>query len=535
MTFYSILFRDPTDDKVVADEHWNDYARDLNLDQVVTKITISREEYQISALFERPLRAREAVQYRHQVMRDLEIQPLRACIDRFAEKMRRMRAQLERKNKLHYPLQKQRWFAHAVATYCDAVKELTASLGSANPSSAGLRTLSDYLKRYVCSARFDLLDAELTGLLAELEHIQYSILITGDTFKVQRYEAESDYSTEVADVFAKFRQGDVKDYRVEFHESPDMNHIEAKVLEFVALLYPDVFARLARYCSVYEDYLDPTLLRFDQEVQFCLGYLDFIALLKRVGLPFCYPDVGGDSKQVNSVDGFDLPLAAKLVLAQAPVVCNSFSLDGRERIIVVSGPNQGGKTTFARTFGQLHHLARLGLPVPGREARLFLPDAVFTHFEREEDIATLHGKLEDDLLRIHAILERVTPDSIVIVNEIFNSTTLQDAVFLASKMMERIIASDCLCVCVTFLDELASLSDTVVSMMSTVDPADPTVRTYKVVRKVADGKAYAISLANKYRLTFEQLRARIPASLSMRRQQRHDSYASPVVQKVSAQ
>ena len=512
MTFYSILFREVADQSATIGTHWPAYALDLSLNQLVEKLAAARAEYDLAALFEQPLQNVDAIVYRHQVMRDLENPAAFRCIASFAEQMQRMRQQLAQMRKLYYEQQKQRWFVHSAETYRAAVVRLRNDLDCVDLQSDGLRRFRSYLRDYTASRTFNAMTAELDRTLSALQGVRYSILIKSNGFKVQKYANESDYSSQVAAVFARFQQGDVKDYRVEFREATDMNHIEAKVLEFVAMLYPQVFASLVAFCKDFGEYLDPTLARFDREIQFYAAYLDFIRPLKRAGLSFCYPEVSSDTKQVHATDAFDLVLAAKLVPAQAPVVCNSFYLRDPERIFVVSGPNQGGKTTFARMFGQLHHLASLGLPVPGGDARLYLCDALYTHFEREEKITNLRGKLEDDLVRVHAVLQQATTDSIIIMNEIFTSTTLNDAVFLAGKVMERITEMDCLCVCVTFLDELASLSEKIVSMTSTVDPDDPTVRTYKVVRRTADGRAYAISLAEKYRLTYDPLKARIPSS-----------------------
>jgi DNA mismatch repair protein MutS len=502
---YSILF----DNEAETHANQPDFFTDLNLDQIVESITAGRDEYNLKPFFYTPLRGVESINYRYEILRDLEHQPVFGCIQSFAQEMRTMRSHLAQAAKLYYERQKQSWFLDAVEIYCEALRSLAADLASAQLNSRGFQAFLDYLEGYVECEYFNSLASESQKLKADLSGLTYSLLVEGKRIHVSRYESEPDYGADVLETFEKFKLGAPKDYRFNFPSAPEMNHVEAAILDLIARLYPEIFSSLEMFFTRHRGYLDDTVARFDREVQFYMACLEHMERLKSAGLSVCHPAVTDQTKEVYGNDVFDLALADRLIRENRPVVTNDFYLQDPERIIVVSGPNQGGKTTFARTLGQLHYLASIGSPVPGRDARLFLFDRLFTHFEREEDIRNLNSKLEDDLVRIHRILEDATPKSILIMNESFHSTTLTDALFLSKRILERVIELDMLCVSVTFLDELSSFSRTTVSMVSTVDPQDPATRTFKVVRRLADGLAYAVAIAEKYHLTYDGVKERV--------------------------
>ena len=334
--------------------------------------------------------------------------------------------------------------------------------------------------------------------------------IQGLRVTVSSYAGDADHSEQVLETFARFRQGAVRSYLARLTDFVEMNQVEERILDCVARLHPDEFAQRAEYCERHRDYLDATIARFDREVQFYVAYLELIGRM-RGGAPAVLLPVRLDARPrawwrwERSTSRWRTswcPSAARLSATTS-------TSKGPSDIFVVSGPNNGGKTTFARTVGQLHHLAGLGLMVPGREARVFLPDCIYTHFEKEEDIETLRGKFEDELVRVHAILEQATPSSVLVMNESFNSTTLNDALFVGAAVINRILELDALGVYVTFVDELASLSEATVSMVSQIVPENPAERTFKVLRKPADGLAYAWAIAEKHRLTYDRLIERI--------------------------
>lgn len=505
--FHSILYRDASDQRGESDTA--ETFRDLHLDQIIEAITLGRQEYNLVPFFRHPLTDLDAIKYRQEVMRDLEDAAIMRSVVSFSERMQSMRRCLNNASNSNYRYERERWFLDAAGIYCSTLTRLLHDLSQSSAASRGMRAFRAYVNEYLQTTSFKAFEAETKKLTDDLSRIRYSLLIREGKVTVGRYAGETDYSAAIEQTFEKFRRGAVREYLAQLPARSGMNHIQAQVLEGVAQLYPETFRALILHFAEYAAYPDATIARFDREIQFYVAYLDYLQRFLRPGLRFCYPQLSATSRELVSHEAFDMALAGKRLEEKAQVITNSFFLHGRERLFVVSGPNQGGKTTFARMFGQLHYIARLGCQVPGTQANLFLCDGIFTHFEREEDIKHLRGKLHQDLVRIREIINRITPNSIVIMNELFSSTTLEDAVFLSKQIMKRLCEVGVLGVWVTFLTELATFNEMTVSTVSTVIPNDPATRTFKLERRPAEGITYAITVAEKHRLTYSQIRERL--------------------------
>jgi len=505
--FTSILFPGPG--RAPREAREPAFFPDLNLDQIVRAASSFAPGREIAPFFHTPLDAGDDIVFRQEVLRDLESQASRGAMEDFSRGMRAVREGLERADKLSFPHEKDRWFLAAAEAWCKAVEGLLAALREAGPASQGLRLLEDLLAGYLASPAYRALATDTRDVASALHAIRYGLLVEDARVTIRPCEGQEDYGATIERTFAKFRREPAKDYRVRFTSQPGMNHVEVAVLERVALLHPAPFRALSDFRLKHVDFQDERLVRFEEEVQFYLAWLSLTGRLRLAGLPFCYPEVSRTSKEVRCRGGYDLALALASSGKEATVVPNDFDLRWSERILVVSGPNQGGKTTFARMFGQAHYLAALGLTVPGVEARLFHFDRMFSHFETAEDVGSGNGRLRDDLVRMRGILEEASPDSIVIVNEVFSSTTLADAVLLGRRIMARLSGLDAIGVWVTFLHELASFDEKTVSVVCLVDPADPARRTWKLKRRPAGGPAHALLLAEKRRVTYALLKERI--------------------------
>ena len=485
---------------------------DLRLDQVVGALVAGRDEPErLGELFTRPLHDPDAVRYRQEVFTDLELPGLRAAAASFVDRLAQVRRRLAAIGPSTY-----RWTAEArsldaASIYCGAIESLAAALAGAGTAlrSEALRALTRWLQDHIAGPGHAELAGETRQVKEILARVAYCVRVEGLRVEVSRYHGEADYATEVEEAFRRFARSEGRRYHIDYPSEPALGHVGEAILGLVAGMWPEEFSVLDSYCSRHVSFVDPTLEQLSRDLVFYLSYLEYLDPIRRAGLPTCIPGLEAPDGDETAAGTFDLALAAKLVADGSGVVVNDFALEGVERVMVVSGPNQGGKTTFSRTFGQLHHLVALGCPVPGSHARLVLPDRVYTHFAREEQRDAEVGRLEEDLARVGRVLASATGSSVIVMNEPFSGTALADSRFLGRKALTKILQIGARAVYVTFVDELSRLGPEVVSMVSTVVAEDPSRRTFRVLRAPADGLAYALALAERNRVTYRQLAERL--------------------------
>ena len=486
------------------------FATDLHLDEVVAPLCRGRTGEQLAARLLTPLRDPDAVAFRHEVFRDLESPILREALAEFAARMQLVDEHLAHASAIAHPLERHRWQLEAADRYRTAVAAVAGALERASPASRGLAAVTTGLRGYVASDAFTALVADTTRMLGDLARVTYRMRIGENRVSVGRHNGEADYGAEVLATFARFRPAATPaPLEVDVFSTIDMNPVEIGILERVARLHRPVFQALEAWVERHRAFRDPGVAAFAEDLGFYLGWLERIAPLRDAGLPFCYPDVAGPEAGLSARGLFDLALALQRTPPGEGIVTNDLELSGTERLLVITGPNQGGKTSFARAIGQLHHLASIGVPVAGSAARVGLGSAVHTLFARAEDPADLKGRLEAELARAAAIVEALVPRGVVIMNESFSSTTSEDALVLSRALLTEMLERGATCVVVTFLGELAADDPSTASMTAVADPLDPTRPTFRLERRPPDLDAHARAVADVHGLGYDAVRERI--------------------------
>ncbi|MHB1526200.1 MAG: MutS-related protein [Candidatus Dormibacteria bacterium] len=194
-----------------------------------------------------------------------------------------------------------------------------------------------------------------------------------------------------------------------------------------------------------------TMLR--AELGFYVGCLNLQARLAQRGQPVCWPVPLPWSPPALSYSGLYEPCLA-LRLDQGRVVGNDGNAEGRP-LVMITGANSGGKSTFLRSIGLAHLMMHCGMFVAAQAFRGSVGDGLFTHFIREEDQTMRGGRLDEDLRRMSEIADGVTPRCVILFNESFSATNEREGSEIARQIIQALLEAGLRLFFVTHFFDLA--------------------------------------------------------------------------------
>ena len=188
------------------------------------------------------------------------------------------------------------------------------------------------------------------------------------------------------------------------------------------------------------------------ELAFYIGCLNLRDRLADLGEPIGFATPAVSEERRLSFQGlYDVSLALSM---GESVVANDGDGDGKD-LVLVTGANQGGKSTFLRSVGLAQLMMQCGLFVPAESFAASVCDHLFTHYKREEDTALESGKLDEELGRMSLIVDHLKPHALVLLNESFAATNEREGSEIARQILSAMVEEKVRVVCVTHLYELA--------------------------------------------------------------------------------
>lgn len=482
------------------------FFTDLNLNQIIDRIgaqwgPMVKNFYRYFPLDE------ECEAYRRAVYADVKREPVYRALCDFLENAKGMETAGKQKQAVISSLQKCVYHLREMESYCLAFGTLGEELQRLQPKSEGLQEFSKLLTEYLNSSDYNKMKERVTQLLEKLSGIRIRITYERDRIVVSEVTAQEGTKPGDYESFVR-KNGDpeAKSFRNPFHGEPGWTDLERECLEILVKKEPDLFRDIQKCAEEYETYQEADLVRFLSEIPFYLSFCGFQREMEEKGYRFTAPAVRWDG-EMYAQGLYDLALACVAVRENRKVVSNSMEYGEKESFFVLTGPNQGGKTTFARSLGQLIYFTKMGLDVPAESANVHYFKDILTHFSVEESVETGRGKLKEELVRLAPMMAEERENCFVVINELFTTAATYDAEIMGRKVLERFIGQGCRGIYVTHLKELASVHPRIVSLRAMLD--EDRIQTFQIARSEAEESACAVNQVNKYRLTYEQLKERL--------------------------
>ena len=520
-----------------------DAAHDLGLDEIIAAFTSAREyQREIQPLFHRLPRDPNVILYRQAVLDDLLANPeladgltsLLPVINSLFEYSHRASSEM---SWLHEVVRRAEELQHMIDCFEGMGQVLGAPEGRFH--SEGLRSLLREIRRAQNDPRYQSLLKELPVMLSKLQgSASITIGINLDTslrpIQATLLAVNEKPFTDQSFLRRLFGVRTNREGIAPLHSAPQhSSELGGAVDPMLVPLFADLAKvvektaiPIADQLNEYADFHGSLFTELRQALIFYLGALRFIRLFEKLGLPMCRPELASaEERKCDVKDSYNINLVLRHMKPQdgtyPTIVMNDILIGPTGRILILTGPNGGGKTTYMQGVGVVHILAQLGCYVPGKQAVISPLENIFTHFPLEEKPESDTGRFGEEAIRLRKIFERVTRHSLVLLNESLSSTSFSESLYLAQDIVRMLHRIGARAIYSTHLHELAynveELNTSVpgdskiISVVSS--PIDAATQTddakgqqrYKLEVRPPLGQSYAREVAAKYGISYQQL------------------------------
>jgi DNA mismatch repair ATPase MutS len=242
-------------------------------------------------------------------------------------------------------------------------------------------------------------------------------------------------------------------------------------------------------------YLEDFMNMLRSELAFYVGCINLMDRMKALGMPVSVPTLLPSTSRERSWKGlYDVSLA---FTKEAAVIGNDLTASGI-RLYIITGANQGGKSTFLRSMGQAQLMAQCGMPVGAESFTAPIRSAVFTHFKKEEDNYMKSGRLDEELKRISIISDHLEPGALMLFNESLTSTNEREGSEICYQITQALIESNIEIFSVTHLYAFATrYLGNKETMFLLAQRRDDMERTFKILPGEPLQTAYGEDLYNR--------------------------------------
>ncbi|MFH0977631.1 MAG: DNA mismatch repair protein MutS [Spirochaetota bacterium] len=200
------------------------------------------------------------------------------------------------------------------------------------------------------------------------------------------------------------------------------------------------------------DHIDSFFHMLRTELAFYIGCLNLYEQLVRLEEPAAFPEPAASGKKQHTFNGlYDICLA---LTVKRKVTGNDMEADSKN-LMIITGANQGGKSTFLRSIGLAQLMMQCGMFVPAESFRADIREGVFTHYKRKEDASMKSGKLDEELKRMSGIVDNIKPGSMLLLNESFAATNEREGSEIARQIILALLGKGIKIFFVTHLYEFA--------------------------------------------------------------------------------